>query len=264
MLIYNENRYVATETNMMIIRSKNNDGYYYIHRNLYDQAVVLYDKYGEDYKELCEVITGKEGSRPDVDRFVEELPKPINILGCFLLLVENEIDSMLDMIGAIHVMSTSIDFRKTIRVPAEMRASIEFSLSIREEYELPWDRFLKESIPWTEDFYLRTGSVVPMNGTATVREEDERPSNVGDDGIEYEDELEAAVFGSADDIFDMPEDYNVIKEDEKNEEDDSDNDILAQAMAMIAAKEADDTPFMDTVIEEPPKVKSGADFLRGL
>ena len=203
MLIYSEDRYISTETNMMIIRAKDNIGYYYIHRSLYNQAVILDYLYSEDYLDLCEVITGNRNSRPDVDRFVSELPTPINMLGCFLLLVEHELEDLLDMVGAIHVMSNSIDYSKLIRVPAEMRASVSFSLSIREEYELPWDRFLKESIPWSADFYSRRDPI-PMSGTLDARDPEEELSNIGDDGVEYNDALEALLYGCADDIFDMP------------------------------------------------------------
>ena len=38
MLIYSKNRYVPTDVNMMVIRGVEDDGYFYIHRYLYDQA----------------------------------------------------------------------------------------------------------------------------------------------------------------------------------------------------------------------------------
>lgn len=298
MLIYSKNRYISTETNMMIIRGKDeDDGYYYIHRGLYDQAVVLYDQFGNDYRKLCEEITGEATSRDDVDLIVSHLPTPINILGCFLLLVDDELESFRDMIGAIHVMSSSVNFRKLMQVPAEVRTNVEFSLSIREEYELPWDRFLKESIPWSSDLFVARAPV-PLNGTATVVEEEPEFSTVGDDGVDYGNPLDALVLGAGDDVFDNPD------EDAAPLELDADTqDYMAQLLAAAAAEldaeeekktgkkvetkpfdvnnfigskpnttdeEPAPTPAPEPEIKEPeqivegPKVRSGISFLKGM
>lgn len=273
MLIYSENRYISTETNMMIIRAKDDIGYYYVHRGLYDQAVILSDLYKDDYKLLCEVISGKDETRVDVDLFVETLPTPINILGCFLLLVEEPLEELLDMVGAIHVMSNSINFRKLITLPIEVRANVEFSLSIREEYELPWDRFIKESIPWTEDFYLRR-EAIPMNGTYTDTlngaESDFESASVGDDGVQYEDPLEALLFGSDEDIFDMPAD-DEAESDATTEADVSDpaptpapSVNTASTMQVMSAPVVEVNTELTATDFDQPVVKTGLDFLRGL
>jgi hypothetical protein len=39
----------------------------------------------------------------------------------------------------------TIDFRKMFRVPAQVRQSIKFSLAVREEYRIQWDRFFMET-----------------------------------------------------------------------------------------------------------------------
>lgn len=267
MLIYSENRYISTETNMMIIRARDNIGYYYVHRALYDQAVVLDYKFSEDYLDLCEIITGNRNSRSDVDRFVSELPKPLNILGCFLLLVEDELEDLMDMVGAIHVMSNSIDYSKYITVPAEMRASVSFSLSIREEYELPWDRFLKESILWSEDFFIRRDSI-PMSGTLNEATEDEEElSNIGEDGIEYSNPLEALLAGCGDDIFDMPEDEAEDTEDEAAEEEivqESSITVPASVSAFAQDSESESEVMPTDTVGIQSQVKDGLSFLRGL
>lgn len=272
MLIYSENRYISTETNMMIIRSRDNNGYYYVHRGLYDQAVVLSYLYKEDYKELCEVLTGNEGSREDVDLFVETLPTPLNILGCFLLLVEEPLEDLVDMVGAIHVMSNSINFSKLVGLPAEVRANVVFSLSIREEYQLPWDRFIKESIPWTEDFYLRRDSI-PMNGTLTdtanASETSYEEACIGDDGVEYDDPLSALLFGAGDDIFDMPPEED---EAEETVEESAPEPAVepaptmntASVMQVAAATIVESNPELIVGEDSAPPIKSGLDFLRGL
>lgn len=269
MLIYSENRYISTETNMMIIRAKDNIGYYYVHRGLYDQAVILSDIYKDDYALLCEVIGGNHETRSDVDLFVESLPSPINILGCFLLLVEEPLEDLIDMVGAIHVMSNSINFRKLITLPQEVRANVEFSLSIKEEYELPWDRFIKESIPWTEDFYTRRNDM-PMNGTYTntadTTKEDYEEACVGDDGVVYNDPLEALLMGAGDDVFDMPADVLDEEQPEEGEEQPAASVPIttASTMQMASAQVVETNPELVQPNFDQPVVKDGLDFLRGL
>ena len=133
MLIYSEERLVPTDVNMMVIRGKNNIGFFYIHRSLYDQAVVINDIYEEEPLMLIKALTGKEDTRPDVERFLTEVPQPLNIFGPYLLLIKDEITELEDMIGAIHVMSGPLNLRKMLKVPLEMRNTPTFSLSIKEE-----------------------------------------------------------------------------------------------------------------------------------
>ena len=73
-----------------------------------------------------------------------------------------------DMIGAIHVMSGPLNFRKMINIPFEMRNQQPcFSISIREEYKVAWDRFFLTAIPYSENMYLpQTGGVASTPAVA--------------------------------------------------------------------------------------------------
>lgn len=204
MIIYSEERLVPTEVNMLVIKGKSG-GYFYVHRVLYDQAVIIHDIYGNKPYELFKELTGSALGRDDVLQFMDEVPAPLNILGAYLLLVQEPIEDLVDMIGAIHVMSGPCNFRKLLQAPMEIRTSPSFSLSIKEEYQLAWDRFFMNALPYSDDMFLQS-SVRPMNGVATETEESENNeelSMIGDDGVEYESELEALLFGASDDIFDL-------------------------------------------------------------
>lgn len=220
MLIYSEQRLVPTDVNMMVLAGMG--GYFYVHRALYDQAVILDDIYCDDHELLIKAVTNSENTRPDVERFFEELPRPINIFAPYLLLVKEEIPDIIDMIGAIHAMSGPINLRRMLKVPFEMRNNPSFSLSIRDEYQLAWDRFFLSTTSYED---MMNGAVAfannartPMNGTNTSTEpvEDEL-SNVGDDGVEYADPLEALLYGCSDDIFDLDDTDEEETEDEVNE-----------------------------------------------
>lgn len=220
MIIYSENRLVPTEVNMLVIKGKDS-GYFYVHRALYDQAVIIHDLFGENPAALFAELTGSTEEREDVGLFLEDVPAPLNILGAYLLLVSEPIDNLIDMIGAIHVMSGPINFRKLLQVPMEIRTTPKFSLSIKEEYQLAWDRFFQNALPYSEDMFFQNNA--PMNGVATetnsdYEKEDGELSNVGEDGEVYENPLEALLFGAGDDIFDLDDDDLSDDADDSNSE----------------------------------------------
>lgn len=167
MLIYSKKRYTPTDINMMVIAG--NDGYYYVHRALYDQAVILHDMYKDNISGLVDILKPGAEITESIHRFVTEVPAPINVLGAFLILVKEDITSLVDMVGAIHVMSGPLDLRKMITVPIEMRQAIQFSLSITEEYQPAWDRFFVTAIPYGEQPVMHTKSIE----VAEVEEEEE-------------------------------------------------------------------------------------------
>lgn len=148
MLIYSEARYLPSELNMITLKC--GDGYLYIHRSLYDQIVVINDIYSTSKEMLIEHLTGKSESRGDVDWFWDNIPSPVNVMAPFLLLVKSELEDFVDMIGAIHAMSGPVALRGLLRVPFEMRNTPSFSLSIKEEYQLSWERFFMLSTPFDQ------------------------------------------------------------------------------------------------------------------
>lgn len=259
MLIYSENRLVPTDINMMVIKAKDDSGYFYIHRALYDQAVIINDIYGENPDQLILALTGSEESRPDVDYFIENAPAPINILGPFLLLVKSELEEFVDMVGAIHVMSGPIHLRNMLKVPFEMRNTVpQFSLSIKEEYQLAWDRFFQNALPYSEDMYIM--QAMPMNGVQTMTYgqdyvQDEETSEEDD----Y-DALMAALLDDSEDMFTMPE---------PDEEETEENSVATATPTPAPIPVVTPEPVPVTVPEpepepEPEKELTGVDALLSL
>lgn len=164
MLYCNEERFVPTNINVMTIES--NDGmFYYVHRSLYDQAVIINDRYKGKENELMNLIGRYENDEPTecVSFFHLVVPEPINILGYFLSLIDGYESMSQDievLCGAIHQMSAQISFRSMIGIPMELRAQVRFSLSIENEYKLSWDRFFQEALPYEEDMFLRRAEPV--------------------------------------------------------------------------------------------------------
>lgn len=172
MLIYSKDRLVPTDVNMLVLKSRDEeDRYFYIHRSLYDQAVILTDIYGDDKIKLIKDLTGQEQSRDDVDYFWDHTPTPVRIFAPYLLLVKEPLRKFKDMVGAIHVMSGPTNLRGLLKVDVAFRNNPQFSLSISEEYQLAWDRFFLTTMPYGTQMTMQPAMQpgwMPMNGTATV------------------------------------------------------------------------------------------------
>lgn len=185
MLYCSKSRLVPTNINLMTLESKD-EMYYYVHRSLYDQAVILSDRYKDKEKELMDMIgTYKSDDVPEcVSYFHLVVPEPLNILGYFLALVDqfDLLSADIEVLcGTIHQMSSAINFRKLISMPKEIRAQVQFSLNIQEEYQLSWDRFFQESLQYNPDMWLGAQQVqqIYVNNVA-----DEEPDEGEDeDGI---------------------------------------------------------------------------------
>ncbi len=243
MIIYSKERLVPTDVNMLVIRSKDNEGFFYIHRALYDQAVIINDIYGEDPKVLIKSLTNQEESRPDVDYFLETAPVPINILGPFLLLIKGEIEDFVDMVGALHVMSGPLHFRNMLKIPYDMRNMMPtFSLSIKEEYELAWDRFLQNTMPYSPDMFRKQGNT-PMNGVQTS-------TIPGDYGDEEQDEEELEGYEGTG-VTASVMDFLFSDEDPFAELDEEDAGSEADEESVPTVSQAADTVVEQEVVEEP-------------
>lgn len=176
MLVVSEKRYVPTTVNMMVLQGE--DGlFYYMHRSLYDQCVLLYNTYGTRldgaYKQLG--FEKSENAPLPCRKFTEQAPEPVKILGPFLSLVTGceALDSIEDMCGAITAMSMQLNFNKLFRVPADVRSSIRFSLSVKEEYKVQWDRFFQETPLLEQVSYSSTNISMPITADIAGEEDEE-------------------------------------------------------------------------------------------
>lgn len=198
MLVRSETRYVPTAVNMQVLQGE--DGmYYYVHRSLYDQCVILRDQYHNLMPALYKLL-GFEGTHPEFcDTFAAAVPEPLDILGPFLTLVTDaeKLEGIEEMCGALSSMSMSVDFRKMFKVPASVRASIKFSLSVREEYRVQWDRFFMET-PTLEQVQHPTVISAPASVTTAINEtadSEEEEEYIFTGGDVSEEELLAAMMG---------------------------------------------------------------------
>lgn len=140
MIVISNTRYVPVNPGYIVLQDENG-AYYYVHKTLYDQAVILNDRYMNNVQVLQEQIGGNSDHNC-ITTFVENAPRPINILGYFLALMERDIEYWGDVVGALDVISSAINLRNFIKQPKEIRQSVQFSLTLREEYSDGWELFL--------------------------------------------------------------------------------------------------------------------------
>lgn len=165
---------------------------------------------------------------------MRSVPEPIDILAPFLALVTgcDELDNLDDMCGAISSMSMTVDFRKMFKVPAAVRSSIKFSLSVREEYRVQWDRFFLET-PTLEQVYSAQPPVPAVSRPLTP---DESVAIVEEDG----EAVEVTYTGES---YDM-------------------DDLMSRLDAISGESEEDEEPEEEEEVK--PKAKSGFAMLRGM
>ena len=146
MLVMSSTRYVPTAVNMIVLQGENGL-YYYVYRSLYDECVILHDQYADMLPSYYKLLGVSDEHKKVCEKFAETVPEPLNILAPFLSLVTKceEMTELVDMCGALSAMSMSLSFRRMMKVPAEIRRSVRFSLSVREEYRIQWDRFFLET-----------------------------------------------------------------------------------------------------------------------
>lgn len=230
MLVYSEEHLLVTDVNVLTIAAKGG-GYFYVHRILYDQAVILDDLYSDNPHDLIKAITGGYKSRGDIVTFMRDMPKPLNILGPYLILVTEQIDELIDMVGAIHVMSGSLNFRAMLKIPFAMRhRNPKFSLGIRDEYKLSWDMFLQKTLPYNTSMLQQMAGGAPIQSepvsdvVSTPRyEEEEEVEEVemteeerAENALENASTLEEAMDG----LMNLSEEYwaNIFNGDSDEEE----------------------------------------------
>ena len=250
----------------MVLAREDGKGYFYIHRMLYDQAVVIHDIYKDEIPMLIKALTNKEESRADVDYFLENTPAPISSLAPFLLLVKSGLEEFKDMVGAIHVMSGPVNLRGLLKYPYELRNTPSFSLSIREEYELSWDRFFQTAMPFGSQQFVQpqVTTAVQTNISNTYAPTTEvKGEAVVLDGVKYTQTEEAPPMTDNDDIeaWMAKMEAEALAQLDKDKDKDKDKKETPPTPAPTPAPEPAHTPTKP-IAGDSTKAGNGVDLLK--
>ena len=116
-------------------------GFIYLSRNVYDQAVILNDRFENDYTIIRNMLGVSDLQNAAIEYFGEVAPEPLNILAPFLGLVTDvELEQDIEeLCGVLHQMAATINFCSFIRVPKEVRADVSFTGNFIRKYKDSWD-----------------------------------------------------------------------------------------------------------------------------
>jgi hypothetical protein len=147
MIVFSKERFLPTTPNVIVLTDKEGN-YYYVHRDVYDMAIVLSDRH--DLDSVKAIVEGTYNSDA-VEYYYLTAPKPVNILAPFLSLVTGELENDIELLtGVIHAISGATNLREFVRLKRELRKTVTFSLNVKEEYEMAWDRFFNTAVPYDE------------------------------------------------------------------------------------------------------------------
>lgn len=160
MIVVSEDRYVPINPEYMVLQDA--DGfYYYVHRTFYEQSVIMEDRYGESTETLQKLIGGNSEFEA-IEIYRKYVPRPLNIMGYFLALLQNDITDFVDIVGAMDTIASAINLRNLIKQPASIRQQVSFGMSVENEYKDIWTLFFNTScIPYAQlEGLLSGGSYV--------------------------------------------------------------------------------------------------------
>lgn len=164
MIVASKERYLPVMVNVIVLSQAN--WYFYVHRDVFEQAVILASKY-RDLQELTDAFGDIRHNAAAVDWFYNEAPKPLHMLAPYLSLVEGELECDIELCcGTLHVISSMISVLNFIGKPVDIRRSVSFSPFVREEYEYAWECFLNACVPYGA--HGRTGGAQPLRSRAVV------------------------------------------------------------------------------------------------
>lgn len=180
MLILSKEHLYSSLPNMITLQC-DNGSFILANRNFYDAALILSDKYANRYDAYALEVGGNQ-NLPAIKEFYETAPEPINFLAPFLGLINVDKANALSgdfeaQVGALCVIGMQLDMRNLLRMRREIRQSVNFSMSITEEYKKMWEQFesscFKFSEIGTHPSYASPTSISPSNSEVTTYEEED-------------------------------------------------------------------------------------------
>lgn len=145
MIVISEERFYTMNPNIIML--ENNGKYFYSHRNVYDQAVILNHLYSASPDKVLSTLNPDIKQNDKAYQWLKEnLPKPLNILSAFVYLVDTDLgDNYEDYCGALQVITSQISTVNYVKLDKSIRSGLSWSSSIKEEYRMSWDIFFQSS-----------------------------------------------------------------------------------------------------------------------
>lgn len=141
-LFRNKNIKVLQSDYIRLFIEEDDDNVIYVSRQIYNQAVVLADRFEGDCTMLAEKLQIGDNQSLAVEYFIEIAPEPLSMLAPFLAFVSDKLELPCDLevlCGALHQISTVINFEHIVKVPKEIRANVDFTKRFIQGYVESWE-----------------------------------------------------------------------------------------------------------------------------
>lgn len=141
-LLRDKNKNVLQNDYIRLYVDDDNENVIYVSRQVYDQAVILTDRFEGDCNILAERLQLGDAQSVAIEYFIEVAPEPLKILAPFLAFVEEKLELPCELevlCGALHQMSTVINFENIVKVPKEVRANVDFTKRFILDYTESWN-----------------------------------------------------------------------------------------------------------------------------
>jgi hypothetical protein len=157
MLVASEKRYIPTEVNMIVL--KKDEVYFYVHRDLYDKATILNDRYKDKLAVLWELMPATNANDEAVTFWYNNAPVPLNILAPYLKIFDVALEAtVISLAGALHIIGKSFDVLRYLMMPKELRNSVVMSVTLDETYEMEWEALFRGML----DYEARNVPTMPQ------------------------------------------------------------------------------------------------------
>lgn len=158
MIVYSMEKLLPTVSNVMTLEK---EGYFYVFKDTYDECVILSNRYTQE--DMLEKLGIDTTNMEAYNLLVDKLPKPINILAGFILLVEDKIDAEVEQLcGALSEITSYMSLVKYVTSNPEVRKSVSYTRYILEEYQMSWKKFLTMAIKFEQiDELLKPAELHP-------------------------------------------------------------------------------------------------------
>jgi hypothetical protein len=159
MIIYRKQPFDFKMKNIIVLDAGLTDGYIYVNKETYEQAVALGITFSKDHERI-EKALGKSidgwkitpGIYTAFRKASEALPSPINMLSTFIgLATDAGIDWHLEgeelcetVCGVLHTISQFADFYSMTLVPADQRTKLEIPKHVYKGYKESWKDIIDE------------------------------------------------------------------------------------------------------------------------
>lgn len=276
MILYRKEKTNIMQKNCMMLEV-DSGGWVYISKNVYDQAVQLYDRFEGEMGLLAQKLDLGDQHEDVVEYFSELAPEPLGIFAPFLALANENVKFMQDvreLCGALHQMAMVINFNEIVKVPKEVRVQASFSNSYLHNYEESWDSIetkltltevdieqvkleaiealLKRILPLTGGLTAATDNSGGMSTAAVKQSMTEAVAKNGDDKAGSAVSIPVEELDSIDFFADFDAKFSSKDTDDKSQEQ---GGILTEQIAKSMGSDNIGIESPKAVLDEAEKVK---------